>query len=168
MIRQRRAGSAAVVQASATYLPFRDATFAAASAVLTVHHRPDHGRGLAELARVARHRVVIVTWDPAASGFWLVQDYFPELAEIYRHIFPSIEEFRQELGDFESRPILVPHDYCTGSFLGAYWRRPYAYLDPGVRSAMSRSPRLGMSSPRLLPCGATKSMVPGNVDMDIF
>ena len=35
MIRQRRAGSAPVVQASATHLPFRDAAFAAALAVLT-------------------------------------------------------------------------------------------------------------------------------------
>jgi len=30
----------------------------------------------------------------------------------------------------------VPHD-CTDGFLGAYWRRPEAYLDPGVRGAMS-------------------------------
>ena len=76
MIRQRPAGSAPVVQASATHLPFRDAIFAAALAVLTVHHWPDRVRGLTELARVAQHRLVIVTWDPATSGFWLVEDYF--------------------------------------------------------------------------------------------
>ena len=77
MIRQRPASSAPVVQASATHLPFRDAVFAAALAVLTVHHWPDRVRGLTELARVAQHRLVIVTWDPATSGFWLVEDYFP-------------------------------------------------------------------------------------------
>jgi hypothetical protein len=38
MIRQRPAGSAPVVQASATHLPFRDTAFAAALAVLTIHH----------------------------------------------------------------------------------------------------------------------------------
>ena len=30
----------------------------------------------------------------------------------------------------------MPHD-CVDGFLGAFWRRPDAYLDPAVRSAMS-------------------------------
>jgi SAM-dependent methyltransferase len=136
MIRQRRAGGAPVVQASVTHLPFRDAAFAAALAVLTVHHWPDRARGLTELARVARRRLVIVTWDPAVSGFWLIDDYFPEIAEIDRSTLPSIEDLGEVLGDIEVRPLLVPHD-CSDGFLGAYWRRPYAYLDAGVRSAMS-------------------------------
>ena len=59
MIRQRPAGSAPVVQASATHLPFRDEAFAAALAVLTVHHRADRMCGLTELARVAQHRLGI-------------------------------------------------------------------------------------------------------------
>ncbi len=136
MIRQRPAGSAPVVQASATHLPFRDAVFAAALAVLTVHHWADRRRGLTELARVAQHRLVIVTWDPATSGFWLVEDYFPTIAEIDRQILPPMEEFRQAFGTIEVRPLPVPYD-CTDGFLGAYWRRPHAYLDPGVRSAIS-------------------------------
>lgn len=136
MIRQRRAGSAPVVQASATHLPFQDAAFVASLAVLTVHHWSDRARGLTELARVAQHRCVIVTWDPAAAGFWLTEDYFPALVEIDRHIFPSIEELRRALGVIEVRPLLVPHD-CVDGFLGAYWRRPSAYLDAGVRSAIS-------------------------------
>ena len=136
MIRQRPAGSAPVVQASATHLPFRDAIFAEALAVLTVHHWPDRVRGLTELARVAQHRLVIVTWDPATSGFWLVEDYFPAILEIDRQLFPPMEEFRQVLGTIEVRPLPVPYD-CTDGFLGAYWRRPYAYLYPGVRGAIS-------------------------------
>jgi len=136
MIRQRRAGSAPVVQASATHLPFPDAAFAASLAVLTVHHWPDRARGLAELSRVSRQRVVILTWDPAFSDFWLVDDYFPEIWTIDRPIFPSIDELGQALGRVECRPLLVPHD-CVDGFLGAYWRRPEAYLDPGVRGAMS-------------------------------
>jgi SAM-dependent methyltransferase len=141
MIRQRSTGSAPVVQASATHLPFRDTSFAAALAVLTVHHWADRVRGLTELARVAQHRVVIVTWDPETSGFWLVEDYFPAIAAIDRHILPSIEEFRRTLGDVEVRPLPVPHD-CIDGFLGAYWRRPHAYLDPGVRSAISTFAKL--------------------------
>ena len=29
----------------------------------------------------------------------------------------------------------MPHD-CTDGFFGAYWRRPEAYLDPGVRASI--------------------------------
>ena len=136
MIAQRRPGSAPAVQASATHLPLRDAAFAAALAVLTVHHWPDRPRGLAELARVARDRVVLLTWDPATPGFWLVDEYFPEVWAIDRPIFPTLADLEHVLGPLDIRPLPVPHD-CTDGFLGAYWRRPEAYLDSGVRGAMS-------------------------------
>jgi SAM-dependent methyltransferase len=141
MIRQRSTGSAPVVQASATGLPFRDDAFAAALAVLTVHHWPDRARGLDELARVARQRVVVVTWDPSTSGFWLTDDYFPDLIEIDRRIFPTLEDFRHALGPIEVQPLPIPHD-CVDGFLGAYWRRPHAYLDAGVRGAISTFAKL--------------------------
>ena len=136
MIRQRRPDSASAVQASATRQPFRDASFAAALAILTVHHWPDRARGLDELARVAADRVAILTWDPATSGFWLVEEYFPEIVEIDRRIFPSLEEFRRALGRIEVSPLAIPHD-CSDGFLGAYWRRPQAYLDADIRRAIS-------------------------------
>ncbi len=136
MIRQRRVGSAPAVQASATQLPFRNAAFEAALAILTVHHWPDRARGLGELARVARGRIVILTWDPATSGFWLVDDYFPEIVEIDRPNFPSIEEFSRALGRVDVHTLPIPHD-CVDGFLAAYWRRPHAYLDASVRSAIS-------------------------------
>jgi hypothetical protein len=94
-----------------------------------------------ELMRVAQRRIVIVTWDPAASGFWLIEDYFPDIGEIDRRILPSIEALREVLGDIEVRPLPVPHD-CLDGFLGAYWQRPSAYLDAGVRSAMSTFSKL--------------------------
>src|SRR5262245_11675858 len=140
MIRQRRAGSAPVVQAVAADLPFRDDGFAAALAILTVHHWPDRARGLDELARVARRRVVVVTWDPSISGFWL-DDYFPEIFETDRKIFPAIEDYRCALGGLDVRPMLIPHD-CVDGFLGAYWRRPHAYLDASVRGAISTFAKL--------------------------
>jgi hypothetical protein len=34
------------------------------------------------------------------------------------------------------RVVPVPGD-CVDGFLGAYWRRPGAYLDPAVRGGMS-------------------------------
>jgi SAM-dependent methyltransferase len=136
MIRQRQRHSAPVVQASAIRLPFRDASFAAALAILTVHHWPDRARGLAELARVAHDRIVLVTWDPASEGFWLVQDYFPEILDIDRQILPSLEELRGVLGSLEVHTLPIPHD-CVDGFLGAYWRRPQAYLNADVRRAIS-------------------------------
>jgi SAM-dependent methyltransferase len=148
MIAQRRPGSAPVVQGSATHLPFRDAAFAAALAVLTVHHWPDRAGGLAELARVARDRVVLLTWDPATPSFWLVDDYFPEIWAIDRPTFPTLAELERLLGPIEIGPIPVPHD-CTDGFLGAYWRRPEAYLDPGVRGAISTFAKLGDVEPGL-------------------
>jgi len=79
---------------------------------------------------------VILTWDPATAGFWLVQDYFPEIAEVDQRIFPPLEEFRRALGRVEVHPLPVPHN-CHDGFLGAYWQRPQAYLDHDIRSGMS-------------------------------
>jgi len=136
MIAQRPAGSAPVVQASATHLPFADGAFAAAMAVLTVHHWPDRAAGLAELRRVARGAVAVLTWDPEGPGFWLIRDYLPEILEADRGNFPTIDEYAAALGPVRVEPVPVPHD-CADGFLGAYWRRPHAYLDPRVRAGIS-------------------------------
>lgn len=141
MIRQRPPGISPVVQASAMALPFRDGAFAAALAILTLHHWPDCIRGLAELARVARDRVVIVTFDAEADGFWLVDDYFPEIRCVDRRIMPSLDDLRRALGPIDVHPLPIPHD-CADGFLAAYWRRPHAYLDAGVRCAISAFSRL--------------------------
>jgi hypothetical protein len=116
--------------------------------VLTVHHWADRARGLAEMARVARDRVVALTWDPASTGFWLVDEYLPELTAIDRRIFPELDDFRRALGPIEVQPLPVPHD-CTDGFLGAYWQRPAAYLDPAVRGAISTFTKLRDVEPGL-------------------
>jgi SAM-dependent methyltransferase len=43
-------------------------SFDATLAVLTIHHWTELDRGLRELRRVTRDRIVIVTWDPAARA----------------------------------------------------------------------------------------------------
>lgn len=136
MIHQRPSRSAPVVQALAAELPFRDATFDASLAILTIHHWPNWRRGLQELARSARRRVVLLTWDPSTTGFWLVDDYFPEVLTIDRQIFPTLEALKHELGQVTVSSVHIPHD-CTDGFLGAYWRRPHAYLQSSVRAAIS-------------------------------
>lgn len=142
MVRQRPPSAAPAVRASAERLPFRDHAFDAAMAVLTIHHWPDWRAGLAELRRVARGPVAILTWDPDHPGFWLVQDYFPEILEVDRVILPRLGDIERVLGPCEVRPVPVPAD-CSDGFLGAYWRRPEMYLDAGARGAISAFARIG-------------------------
>jgi SAM-dependent methyltransferase len=141
MIRQRSSKSAPVIQAVSSALPCRDGAFSASLAVLTIQHWRERLRGFDELARSARDRIVVLTWDPAADGFWLTNEYFPELLELDREIFPPFSELSRCLGRIEVRPVPIPHD-CRDGFLGAYWRRPAAYLDAGVRSAISSFSRI--------------------------
>ena len=136
MIRQRQAGSPPVVQALAEQLPFRDAVVEASMAVLTVHHWRSRDAGLAELARIATDRVAILTWDPEGPEFWLTAEYFPALVAIDRGRFPTIGGLSRILGPVHVEPVQVPRD-CIDGFLGAYWGRPNAYLDPVVRAGMS-------------------------------
>ena len=140
MIRQRPSSAAPVIQASAHDLPLHDDACDAALAVLTLHHWPDWRRGVWEMIRVARRRVVILTWDPDAEAFWLT-DYFPEILDLDRPNFPTLDELRRELGAIAIHTIPVPHD-CRDGFLGAYWRRPEAYLDAGARGAISTFAKL--------------------------
>jgi hypothetical protein len=86
--------------------------------------------------------VVLLTWDPSATGFWLVDDYFPEVMKLDRQIFPTIEELSHELGPLAVSSLPIPHD-CTDGFLGAYWRRPQAYLKSSVRAAISTFAKVG-------------------------
>lgn len=135
MIRQRPVGAAPAIQASAEALPFPDDSFDAAMAVLTVHHWRDKAKGLAEMRRVSRGPVVVLTFDPAQQGAWLL-DYLPQLAALDDAHMPRMSDYAEWLGPVTIEPVPIPHD-CTDGFLYAYWRRPHAYLDPHVRSGSS-------------------------------
>ena len=148
MLSQRLPSAAPAVRAVAEALPFEDQAFDVVSAILTLHHWNDQRRGLEECARVARDRVVILTWDPGAEAFWLVRDYFPEILAVDRRIFPAMELLRAVLGSIDVHPLPIPSD-CVDGFLGAYWRRPEAYLDEGVRASISSFSRLKNIGPQL-------------------
>jgi SAM-dependent methyltransferase len=136
MIRQRPPKSAPVVRASAMNLPFRDDSFDAALAILTVHHWPDQKRGLKEMSRVAK-RCVILTWDQeAATKMWLTRDYFPEIAELGKTVCPPLDAYRSAFDGVTFVTVPVPHD-CADGFLQAYWRRPEAYFNDDARAAIS-------------------------------
>ena len=137
MIAQRPPGSAPVVQAEAESLPFDDDSFDAALAILTIHHWKDVAAGLAELRRIARDRIVLLTIDPAAlCGLWMNRDYWPETIELESRRMPSVNQLKANLPVPTSVPLLVPRD-CSDGFANAYWGRPEAILDPAVRRASS-------------------------------
>lgn len=136
MLQQRPPGAAPAAQAIAEQLPFRDGAFDAAMAVLTVHHWSDQHAGMRELSRVARERIVVLTWDASSEGFWLLTDYFPQILEADRKRFPPVERLASFLGDPQVITVSIPHD-CADGFLGAYWRRPEAYLNAQTRGGIS-------------------------------
>lgn len=144
MAAQRPAGSAPAVRASAGDLPFRDDSFDAAMAVLTIHHWDDElERGVQELRRVARDTVAILTYDPAVSGeMWLMADYLPEVAELDRRIFPSPDVLTGWLGG-QCRVEVVPIRRDTPDWmLGSFWAHPERVLDETARNATSGFARL--------------------------
>ncbi len=134
MIAQRPPEGASVVQAEAEDLPFPDASFDAAMAMITVHHWRDLQAGIAEMIRVARQRVLILSFDPAPlAEFWLV-DYFPRAFEIHSEFMPSLGRLAELLGGAHVAvtPVPLPRR-CSDGFFIALWDRPELHLDPAVR-----------------------------------
>jgi SAM-dependent methyltransferase len=136
MIGQRPPGSAPVVQAGAEELPFADRGFDASMAVLTAHHWADLDAGLAELRRVSRERIVIVTFDHFGLGdLWIPRDYFPEMLGLKRRAGATSGELAQRFPAATVSPIPVPRD-CTDLFFAALWARPELLFDEEVLKPM--------------------------------
>lgn len=136
MIAQRKAGAHPVEQAFAEKLPFADKSFSHAMTVLSMHHWTDRARAFSEINRVATEKFVAITWDPHAEPFWLTRDYFPEIHEMDKPIFPDLAELRDHFDEVTMRPLPIPSD-CQDGFFAAFWKRPAAYLQSTVRQSMS-------------------------------
>ena len=141
MIQQRPVSNATVIQGSAEALPFEDNAFDASMAVLTIHPWSNQEKGVMQMRRVTRDKVVFLTYDASFPGFWLA-DYFPALVTLDEAQMPDMASFEQWLGVVNISPILIPHN-CSDGFLAAYWRRPAAYLEESVRAAISSFWALG-------------------------
>jgi SAM-dependent methyltransferase len=135
MIAQRAPDAIKPIQGTAEDLPFPDKSFDAATAFLTTHHWRDLAAGLRQMKRVARKRCVFFDQDFGGIEFWLLRDYFPDMLPTFTELLP-LATARAVFGEVQVIPVPVPHD-CTDGFFCAYWRRPEAYLDPGVRAAIS-------------------------------
>lgn len=141
-IAQRPFGSAPCIQGLAERLPLANQSFDGSLASLTIHHWADVSAGLCEMCRVTRKRIVLFTWDPELdSNFWLSRDYLPEILDLDRPRFPTIAELKKIMGKMEVRPVPIPED-CHDGFIGAYWKRPAAFLDPIIQKANSAMAQL--------------------------
>jgi len=138
MIKQRPRGAAPAIRAVAEHVPLSDDCADAALAVLTVHHWTDLAAGIAEMRRIARRRLVVLTWDADVIGekFWLLSEYLPEARAADAALAVPVGRLLSLLTDPVVTPVPVPHD-CADGFAAAFWRRPEAYLDPVVQAGMS-------------------------------
>jgi len=133
---RRPAGAAPVIDARAEALPFDDDAVDAAMACATIHHWQPAEAGLREMRRVARGPVVIFTLDLDHVPEWQ-RELLAEGIASQRALFPSLEQVADALGG-EIRIERVPTAAdCVDGFFEAYWARPDALLDPGVRASQS-------------------------------
>jgi SAM-dependent methyltransferase len=139
MMRSQRQANNKVpaINGTAELLPFDDNSFDASMAMVTVHHWPDIAKGLKEMRRVTKGQVLIMSFDPAAlHHFWNV-DYFPELIEVERQRYPTMDFIVEALGgNCEVKPIPIPLD-CADGFQEAFYGRPEAFLEKEVRQSQS-------------------------------
>ena len=136
-MRAQRPASRPALDATAESLPFDDDTFDASMATFSVHQWFDVEAGLAEMRRVTRGPVAILSADPrTVERFWLT-DYAPEVMATEASRYPSIDRIARALGG-EVEVVLVPIPFdCVDGFNQAYFGRPERLLDPGARAANS-------------------------------
>jgi SAM-dependent methyltransferase len=144
MAAQRPPERVPAIRAGADALPLRDDSVDAAMAILSLHHWDSaQERGVRELQRVARDRVVILTYDARVSGrMWLMKDYLPEVAQLDHRIFPAPETLAGWLdGDVEVEPLPLARD-TTDWMLGSFWAHPERVLDEHARANTSGFARM--------------------------
>jgi len=144
MIAQRDPGAAPAVRAAAWPLPLRDQSVDAAMAILSLDHwDDDQERGVKEMRRVARGPVVILTVDPKVSEqMWLIADYLPEVAELDRRTFPTLEMLRRWLDASVAVQELLIHRQTPDWMLASFWAHPERVLDPQARNSTSGFARM--------------------------
>ena len=141
MIAQRPPTVTRALRASAERLPLEDQSVDAAMAILTIQHWQDPRRGIAQMLRVARRRIVILSFDPDYLQTWWISEYAPEIGDDDRDRFPPPGLLIEWLGGGDAEPVEVPAD-CTDLFLGALWARPELLLDASIRGSNSGFARL--------------------------
>jgi len=134
---QRPSHLTPAIDAVAEELPFADKVFDAALATVTIHQWRDLATGLAELRRVTRGNVVIMTFDPEElEKFWL-GEFSPALMTYEAGRMPALAKVTELLGGTSHvKNLPIPFD-CEDGFAESYFGRPEAFLDERVRRSQS-------------------------------
>ena len=134
---QRPPHLSTAIDAIAEALPFADQQFDASIATFTVHQWAHLEHGLAEMRRVTRGPVIVLTCDPRlVQQFWL-NAYAPQVLAAEARRYPSLDRIRAALGGTSHEiHVAIPFD-CTDGFNEAYYGRPERLLDDGARLACS-------------------------------
>ena len=134
---QRPASLTTAIDATAESLPFPDDAFDAAMTTFSVHQWGDLAAGLAEVRRVTRGPIVILTCDPdLVHRFWLTE-YAPQVVSTEQCRYPSMPRLAENLGGTVTvDSVRIPLD-CTDGFNEAYYGRPERLLVAEARAACS-------------------------------
>lgn len=164
-MRAQRPGHAPpALDAVAESLPLDDNSVDAGMAVLSVHHWTDPLAGLAELRRVTRRRVVVLSFDiDVEAETWLVRDYLPELSVYSWDHYLSPTDIAGALGRARVEPVPVPGD-CWDGFLEGLLTRPEAYLSRRTRAAQSTWRVLGPEVERRAVASLARDLASGAWD----
>jgi ubiquinone/menaquinone biosynthesis C-methylase UbiE len=142
MIAKRPAGAAPALRGVAEALPLGDQSVDAAMAIFTIHHWNDLGAGLAEMRRVARERIVLLTIDARKNAeIWTLAEYFPEAMALEEEAMPSIASLESHLPEATIETVPMP-SRCRDEFTSALWDRPELFLEPATLRASSLWHRL--------------------------
>ena len=144
------------VRAAPEALPLGDGAFDAAMSVLSDHHWPDRVKGLREMRRIARRRVIVFQFEPAEfEQCWLVRDYLTTFRAV------GVAELG---GDRRARiePVPIPHD-CRDGFLAPTGdgRTPTSTRGCATPSRSSGCCRRATWAPRSSACALTSSRASG-------
>jgi SAM-dependent methyltransferase len=127
----------AAIDGTAEHLPFADRSFNAAMATFTVHQWSDLKQGLAEMRRVTRGPVLVLSCDPDLLERSWLHAYAPEMIAVEARRYPAMNVIGEALGgNVEVKPVPIPLN-CVDGFGEAYYGRPERMLDPGARLANS-------------------------------
>ncbi len=137
-MRAKRSGALpTAIDAYAEHLPFGDGFFDAAMGTFTVHQWADLASGLAEVRRVTRGPVALLTCDPARLRTYWLHEYAPEVIETEASRFPPVAALAEGLGGaITVNRVPIPLD-CKDGFNDAYYGRPEMFLKPAARMACS-------------------------------
>lgn len=132
-----KAGRSPALNAQAESLPYDQGSFDASLAVLTLHHWADLARGLQELRRVSRRKIVILSFDPDEIQHFWNAEYFPELVRVEQRRYPKLSLIEELVGlPMKLTKVKIPFN-CTDGFQEAFYGRPEAFLKEEVRRSQS-------------------------------